>query len=121
MRIRTKKAVSLLLILAVLLGCFGMLPVSAADYDAAASYEICGTLADGSYVVSAFNVKNYGAVGDGKHDDTAAIEAALQAMQMSSRGGIIYFPAGTYRITKPGFQLAAGVSVLGQTMPGVTD
>lgn len=40
------------------------------------------------------NVKNYGAVGDGKHDDTAAIQDALNKMP-----GTVYIPAGTYRIT----------------------
>ena len=37
------------------------------------------------------------AVGDGVADDTAAIQAALSSMQ-SRR--VLYFPAGTYRITK---------------------
>ena len=39
------------------------------------------------------NVKDFGAVGNGTTDDTAAINSALQG------GGAVYFPAGTYRVT----------------------
>lgn len=45
----------------------------------------------------AFNVKSdFGAVGDNSTDDTAAIQAACNAI---SSGGIIYFPPGTYKVT----------------------
>ena len=47
-----------------------------------------------------FNVKDYGAVGDGTTDDTTAIRAALTAVSASGRiGGTVWFPQGTYRIT----------------------
>jgi len=42
------------------------------------------------------NVKAYGAVGDGVTDDTAAIQAAINAG--ATLGRTVYFPAGTYRI-----------------------
>ncbi len=42
------------------------------------------------------NVKAYGAVGDGKHDDTAAFRAALEA---NPKNTLIYVPDGTYLIT----------------------
>lgn len=45
-----------------------------------------------------YSVKRYGAVGDDTADDTSAIQSALNACPA---GGIVYFPAGTYRITAP--------------------
>lgn len=42
----------------------------------------------------AINVKDYGAVGDGETDDTAAIVAAMQA------GSTLYFPPGTYKFSR---------------------
>ena len=41
----------------------------------------------------AINVKDFGAVGDGVHDDTKAIRAALDFLP---EGGRLYFPEGTY-------------------------
>ena len=45
-----------------------------------------------------FNVKDYGAVGDGTTDDTAAIQNTMDAA-MRDGGGTVVFPAGTYRTT----------------------
>jgi len=52
----------------------------------------------------ALNVRDFGAKGDGVHDDTAAIKEALVAAQVDQGKGfwpakIVYFPAGTYRVT----------------------
>lgn len=46
------------------------------------------------------NVKNapYNAKGDGTNDDTAAIQAALNACP---REQVVYLPAGTYKVTSP--------------------
>lgn len=52
-----------------------------------------------------FNVKSYGAVGDGITDDTTAIQAAINAAANTGatttthRGGIVYLPPGRYKIT----------------------
>ncbi len=42
------------------------------------------------------NVKNYGALGNGSHDDTAAIQAAINSLPTT--GGTVTIPAGTYMI-----------------------
>ena len=38
-------------------------------------------------------------MGDGKADDTAAIQKALESRTAGSPKKVLYFPAGTYRIT----------------------
>ena len=43
-----------------------------------------------------FNVKAFGAVGDGVTDDSAAIQSAATAC--SNAGGLLYFPFATYRV-----------------------
>ena len=46
------------------------------------------------------NVLDYGAVGDGATDDTAAIQAAVTAT-IAAGGGIVNLNVGTYKITSP--------------------
>jgi parallel beta-helix repeat protein len=50
----------------------------------------------GSYGETVYNVKLYGAVGDGLTDDTASFIDALTA---AGSGGIVYIPVGTYLIS----------------------
>ncbi|EGS20359.1 exo-beta-1,3-glucanase-like protein [Thermochaetoides thermophila DSM 1495] len=55
------------------------------------------------------NVKDYGAVGDGVTDDTAAINAAISDGNRCGQGcssqtttpALVYFPPGTYLVSKP--------------------
>lgn len=66
-----------------------------------------------------FNVRDFGAKGDGKTFDTAAIQKALDACQPS--GGIVQFPPGTYLCqpltlhAKTIVQLAAGATLQAST------
>ena len=51
-----------------------------------------------------FNVKDYGAKGDNSHDDTAAIQAAINAAGAAPGGnfycgGNVYFPPGNYIVS----------------------
>lgn len=62
------------------------------------------------------NVKtHYGATGDGSTDDTTAVQAAITALD--STGGIVYFPAGTYKVTTGLTSTAANLALVGD--PGV--
>lgn len=48
------------------------------------------------------NVKNFGAVGNGVHDDTAAFQAAIASLDngTETKGGILYVPHGQYKLTQ---------------------
>ena len=48
-----------------------------------------------------FNVKEFGARGDGTTDDTAAIQRAIDAAQASG-GGLVYVPPGRYILSSDG-------------------
>lgn len=58
-----------------------------------------------------FNVKDYGALGNGSTDDTAAIAAAITAAEVS--GGVVYFPPGIYNISSPLTISTSGVILRG--------
>ncbi len=58
-----------------------------------------------------FNVKFYGATGDGATDDVGGIQAAINAATVAG-GGIVFFPSGTYRVTT-GITFQPSVSLLG--------
>lgn len=72
-----------------------------------------------------FNVKDpqYGAKGDGVTDDTAAIQAAINAAAAAG-GGIVFFPAGIYLIyskltvNKPIFLIGLGKGDVGTNSNG---
>lgn len=60
--------------------------------------------------VQVHNVMQYGATGDGVADDTAEIQAAIDAVD-DAGGGTVFFPAGTFLHT--GITLPSYVSLVG--------
>ena len=60
-----------------------------------------------------FNVHDYGAVGDRKADDTAALKKAIEAASANG-GGIVLLPDGEYRITEA-LDLGDGVELRGNS------
>jgi len=67
-----------------------------------------------------FDVKAYGAVGDGTTDDTAAIQATINA----AAGDVTFLPSGTYKITAPLVTKAGGSLIgagTGQAVAGLMD
>ncbi|HEY8998953.1 MAG TPA: glycosyl hydrolase family 28-related protein [Candidatus Saccharimonadales bacterium] len=65
-----------------------------------------------------YNVKAYGATGNGTTDDTAAIKAALAAASSNNSvyvgGGTVFVPAGTYKVSSP-IIIPPGVTLQGST------
>lgn len=57
------------------------------------------------------NVKQYGAVGNGIADDTAAIQSAINSI--SGVGGVIYFPVGDFLVSST-LNFHNGISVRGE-------
>ena len=67
------------------------------------------------------SVKDFGAVGDGVHDDTAAIQAAINAVASNSSvsggkqvGGVVWIPKGRYRVTSTITGLTDGITIRGE-------
>jgi hypothetical protein len=68
------------------------------------------------------NVKNYGAVGDGVTDDTAAILAAIAAIPIYDKSHImrtmiVYFPTGTYLVSDTIIRKIAGADPYYSNLP----
>jgi len=63
-----------------------------------------------------FNVKDFGAKGDNSTDDTAAIQACINAAEAAYRG-VVLFPRGLYRISAS-LQLPSFVTLRGETKEG---
>lgn len=63
------------------------------------------------------NVKDFGAVGDGVTDDTAAIQAAIDSIigVQPTGGGSVYIPKGIYRTSRP-IELYSDVRISGAGM-----
>jgi polygalacturonase len=63
----------------------------------------------GTHSLGVYNVQDYGAAGDGVANDTAEIQAALNA---AADGDVVYFPPGTYMAS--GLTLSTdGVTLMG--------
>jgi hypothetical protein len=71
---------------------------------------------------------SFGARGDGAADDTAALQAAIDRVQETTRRGIVFIPSGRYRLTRElqvwsgirliGYGATRPVLVLGENTPG---
>lgn len=64
--------------------------------------------------------RDFGAVGDGRADDTAALQRALAALTAAGEAVALYLPAGRYRITRTlslprkGVREARGTTIVGE-------
>ncbi len=65
-----------------------------------------------------FNVRDFGAAGNGSTNDQPAIQAAISAATTAG-GGTVYFPPGTYQLTSR-IQRPTGVTLRGAGVPATT-
>ncbi len=45
-------------------------------------------------------VRDFGAIGDGKTDDTAAVQATIDAARVQGKGAVAYLPTGRYQVSR---------------------
>lgn len=67
-----------------------------------------------------FNLRDYGAVGDGVTDDTAAVNSAIAALNAVGRG-VLYGPAGKYLCSSGLIDITADCVVMGDGAAGVLE
>ena len=116
MSILQRKLTALILSAALILAGLGTLGLAvhaaAPVYD---QFEVQGyDNNSGDYIISSINIKDFGAKGDGVTDDTGAIKAALRNALRQIGPCVVYFPAGTYRVTSPGITVYTGTTLRGQ-------
>ncbi len=82
-------------------------------------------VAPSASAATTFNVRDFGATGDGSTNDTAAINRTIVAANAASGGGIVQFPAGTYRsansihmLSNVTLDLASGATIMGSSGTG---
>ena len=78
--------------------------------------------ASGASCESVYNVRDFGAKGDGKADDTKAIQSALDHA-IDHGGGTVYFPNGRYRLAtmQENYRVKAHLIVKPKKSPGKRD
>lgn len=97
------------------------------DQEDSASAALASTAAAAAQAGGAvFNVRDFGALGDDRHDDTEAFQRAIGAAggqrtgdpritASSGQGGVVYVPQGVYRV-RATLELPSGVSLRGAGM-----
>jgi hypothetical protein len=71
------------------------LVLAATGYEAVSPSRSRASNQDGAKATAFFNVRTFGAKGDGKTLDTAAINKTIDAAAATG-GGTVFFPAGNY-------------------------
>jgi hypothetical protein len=70
------------------------------DKNAVLQWSADNVLIDSPATPPTYDVRAYGAVGDGLADDTGAYNKAAAACQ-AAKGGVVFFGAGQYKLTSP--------------------
>jgi polygalacturonase len=75
---------------------------------------------------SCYNIRHYGATGDGQSLDTSAINRAIEEAALAG-GGVVYLPPGTYRCysirlkSNIALHLDPGATIVAADSPGIDD
>lgn len=100
------------------MGAVSLAGVARASISSVCSAHLLNTSRLRRQVAARLDVRKMGATGDGRTDDRPAIQAAIDSLARLG-GGILYFPAGVYVVTRTGntsvaISLRSGVSLEGQ-------
>lgn len=76
-------------------------PVLSADTVVTMSALFSGQRTLGGHFTDVLDVKDFGAVGNGSHDDTTAVQAAINFALTKGLGYRVFIPAGTYILSAP--------------------
>lgn len=90
-----KKYLSFLILISVFL--VNSIPFAFAQETESNKITVEKSLWSGELIIANANVKDFGAVGDGKKDDTEAINDAIRKVG-NMGGGVVFIPSGKYRI-----------------------
>jgi hypothetical protein len=83
----------------------------AASHATGSSDPITPAAIGAQVALGVYNVMSYGAVGNGVANDTAAVQAAINAVP--STGGVVWFPAGTYNLVTSALTLKSNLTMEG--------
>ncbi|HVQ90822.1 MAG TPA: glycosyl hydrolase family 28 protein [Mycobacteriales bacterium] len=103
----------------------GLRLLAVASVAAAAGGVAVGVAGPAAAAPQLLNVRDFGATGNGSSNDTAAINRAITAANAAAGGGIVEFPAGTYKSSNSihmksnvTLQLDAGSTIIGASGAG---
>lgn len=83
----------------------------AASHATGGSDPITPTSIGAQATLGLYSVLSYGATGNGTTDDTAAVQAAINAVPAT--GGVVWFPAGTYKLVTSALTLKSDLVLEG--------
>jgi hypothetical protein len=86
---------------------FAALHVTARKSGALKVIDGAGQATGDQVVPTTYNVRDYGALGNGNDDDAPEINAAIQAALANQQGGTVFFPTGRY-LVRSSLKISAG-------------
>lgn len=91
----------------------GAAAVSAAFLGGAELAGASPAIAQTTTVPGFYDVTDFGALGNGSHDDTPAIKDAIKAAAANAYGGVVFLPIGQHLVTSPLVLTSGDIPILG--------